>query len=188
MLSQHEGQNDVDHQTDSRDRRHQRSVDDDDTVLIDTDIIDTDIDTDDPARSSPWWWCVVPHETEGRPDDQPGADGGEADRAEEGRQGFRPLEAVRVLPGGGEGGEVGGPDRHREGGQIGEEVGRVAEDRQGSRQDPPRHLHDEEQEGQEGRGLQFPHDLLSPGGGVSGNLPSSHGGGRRRCSGCCSAR
>jgi len=148
VLSQNEGHRDVHDQTDPRDRRHQRSVDR---------LVRRVREADDGTVG------------------QPEADEREARDAEERGERFAPLETVRVLPRRREAREVARGDRHGEGRQVREEVRRVAQDRERSRQDPPRHLHDEEDRAQVGGGLELPDDHVVPlvdlGGGVR----------RRRC-------
>lgn len=97
ILSQDKGQGDVHHQADSRDSRHEPSVDGGAVGFVL--VLESNQAVDGVVR-------------------QAEADDREARDAEEGRQRFGSFETVRVLLGGRKAGEMAGGDRHREGCQI----------------------------------------------------------------------
>lgn len=143
ILSQDKGQGDVHHQADSRDSRHEPSVDGGAVGFVL--VLESNQAVDGVVR-------------------QAEADDREARDAEEGRQRFGSFETVRVLLGGRKAGEMAGGDRHREGCQIRKEMRRIAQDRQGSRPKSSRDFHDEETRAQDRGGGELPDDVLSLGG------------------------
>lgn len=143
ILSQDKGQGDVHHQADSRDSRHEPSVDGGAVGFVL--VLESNQAVDGAVR-------------------QAEADDREARDAEEGRQRFGSFETVRVLLGGRKAGEMAGGDRHREGCQIRKEMRRIAQDRQGSRPKSSRDFHDEETRAQDRGGGELPDDVLSLGG------------------------
>ena len=157
MLAQHKGQDDVDDHANEGDQAHQSAID----VQVRT-CVGPLLLPSNPAHDEGPQTPNALHQEKYRHDRQRG-------HGKQRRQRLGPLVSEGKVRAGGERRQVRRGDGHDEGGQVGEEVGGIGQDGQGTGQEAADHLDEEEGAAQEGGDLEAAEDegaLVLVGGGT----------------------